>query len=369
MIEKARISQPMEPRMWCSVIRGLLLPLTEHNIDPAALLAECGIAEEDLEKPHGEVPLKKYLQFFTAAAKAANDPLLALRLARTASPETLGALGFLFLSSRTLFEAMTNFCHYMNLLQDTTHVQLARDGQDLSFTYQLYHVSDADCRQDVEFSLAHTCRMMRIYGGTDIVISAVNFRHSPSAPVRDYESLLKAPVFFEQDTNSIVFPSSLAQTRSKAFDSSLSGILQDFLDEKLERNIGVQSFSDQVSRTLINGNLTPPTTAAKVARHLGVSEPTLFRRLKAEGSSFTGIVDTINFEIARHYLATSSLSITQIAFVIGFAESASFTRAFSRWSNGQTPSRYRRMIMAQKTGRQHLTTVTEPQRPTPATPT
>jgi AraC-like DNA-binding protein len=346
MTHKAPVSQPLEPRMWCSVIRGLLLPLTEHNIDPTPLLAECGITENDLRKPHGEVPLKKYLQFFSATAKAANDPLLALRLARTASPETLGALGFLFLSSRTLFEAMSHFCHYMNLLQDTTHVQFYQRPQEFVFTYQLYHVSDSVCRQDVEFSLAHTCRMMRIYAGADIEISAVNFRHSRSAPAREYQNLLRAPVYFEQDTNSIVIPASLAKARSKVIDSSLSGILQDFLDEKLEKHCHVQTFTDRVSRALIDGNLTPPITAANISRHLGVSEPTLYRRLKAEGESFTNIVDKINFEIARNYLAESSLSITQIAYVIGFSEAASFTRAFSRWSNGQTPSRYRQKMLS-----------------------
>lgn len=337
--------------MWCSVIRGQLLPMAEHNIDTAAVLAECGIAEQDLQKPHGEVPLKKYLRFIETAAETAKEPLLALRLARSAGPETLGALGFLFLSSRTLFDAMKNFCHYMNLLQDTTHVQLREDAGEFTFSYQLYHVSDTDSRQDVEFSLAHTCRMMRIFGGPDIEISAVNFRHSPSAASRDYENLLKAPVFFEQDENSIQFPSPCAQIRSKIFDPSLSGILQDFLDEELERRNRVQTFSDQVSRALIDGVLAPPVTAAKVARYLGVSEPTLYRRLKAEGAAFAQIVDTMNFEIARNYLSESSLSITQIAHLIGFSESASFTRAFARWSNGQTPSQFRNAVNSRKKGR------------------
>jgi len=339
-------SQNIEPRMWCSVIRGLFLPLTEQNIDPDVLLAECGIEKNEIQGPHDEVSLRKYLNFFAAASSAANDPLLALRLARAASAETLGALGFLFLSSRTLYEAMTNFCYYMNLLQDTTHVQFSKTGDDYSFTYQLYHVSDADSRPDVEFSLAHTCRMMRMFAGPDIKIHAVNFRHSPSAHMRDYESLLKAPVYFEQETNSILFPSETAQMRGNALDTSLSGILKEFLDEKLERSKRVQSFSDQVSRAIIDGNLTPPVTAAKVASHLGVSEPTLYRRLKAEGNSFAKISDVINFEIARNYLAESSLSITQIAYMIGFSESANFTRAFSRWSKGQTPSQYRREVLA-----------------------
>ncbi|RME62354.1 MAG: AraC family transcriptional regulator [Alphaproteobacteria bacterium] len=335
-------TQPQEPRIWSSVIRGLLLPLAEHNVDTAGLLAMHGIADSDLQKPHGEIPLKTYLKFMEAAAAQAGDPLLGLRLARSAGPETLGALGFLFLSSRTLIEAMHNFCQYMNLLQDATHVQLTQNAEEINFAYQLYHVEGVESRQDVEFSISLTCRLIRIYGGPQVELSAVTFRHAPSAPKADYQRLLKAPVYFDQETNSISFPANTGHLRGKVLDHGLSRILQDYLDEELERRNRIRSFSDQVSRALMDGSVAPPLTAPKIARHLGISQATLYRRLKGEHTTFGTLVDSRNFELARAYLAQSSLSVTQIAHLVGFADSASFTRAFSRWSAGQTPSAYRK---------------------------
>ena len=99
-----------EPRIWSSVVRGLQLPLAEQNVDYQALLADCEITEDDLKKVHGKIPLKKYLRFMEHAATIADDPLLGIRLARSCGPETLGAVGFLFLSSRTLAEALADFC-------------------------------------------------------------------------------------------------------------------------------------------------------------------------------------------------------------------------------------------------------------------
>ncbi len=337
-----RRSHSAEPRIWSSVVLGLLSVLAEQNVNTAKILAASDLTVDDIQKPQSEIPLKKYLKFLESAAKETNDPLVGIRLARLAGPETLGAIGFLFLSSRTLGEAMGNLQHYISLLQGRTHVQLVQNEDEISFSYQLYQASDMARRQDVEFSLALTCRLIRIYSGYNVRISSVNFRHSPAAPKIDYERLLKAPVFFEQDANSLSFPAAFGQIRSKVLDCSLAPILQDFLDGEVNRRRKMQTFTDEVSRLLMEGGVTPPITAAKVAHRLGLSQATFYRRLKSENTSFSHIVDDRNFELARSYLTELSLPITQIAHLIGFAESASFTRAFIRWSGGETPSQFRK---------------------------
>ena len=346
----ATTQTPTEPRIWSSVVRGLQLPLTEHNIDFEQLLSSCGIDQDDLQKVHGKVPLRRYLRLMETAAELAGDPLLGVRLARSCGPETLGAVGFLFLSSRTLAEALSDFCAYLNLLQDTTDFQFTQDRRHIAFHYQMYGIPDIDCRQDVEFSLALTSRMIRIFGGADVEISGVSFRHSPSVPATEYERLLKAPTSFNQESNSVRIPARLARLRAHAFDSSLASILKDFLDGELERRGRIRSVPDQVRHALIGNRIPAPVTAGKVAKYLGVSQATLYRRLKAEGTTFGKLLDEVHFEIARNYLAVSALSVTQIAHIVGFAESASFTRAFTRWTGGTTPSQFRKAAVQQGFG-------------------
>mgnify|MGYP001823516322 FL=1 len=108
--------------------------------------------------------------------------------------------------------------------------------------------------------------------------------------------------------------------------------------------------SDQVRHVLLGNRVKAPVTADKMARYLGISAATLYRRLKAEGLTYGKIHDDVHFEIAKDYLADSALSVTQIAHIIGFSESASFTRAFARWSSGLTPSEYRKSGMAGSPG-------------------
>ena len=336
------------PSIWSSVLRGLQLPFAEQNLDFLALLESCEIEPGDLSRAHSKIPLERYLKLMNRAAGLANDPLLGIRLARTCGPETLGAVGFLFLSSRTLAEALSDLCTYLTLLQDATDFQFVRNRDSIAFHYSLYGAADVDCRQDVEFSLCLTARLIRMFGGSDIEIGAFYFRHSPQLPVSEYERLLRAPTYFNQECNCVTLPAVMANVRGQALDANLSDLLKEFLDDEAAQRGRLRTFADQVRQILLGGRIQAPVTARKLARYLNTSTATLHRRLAKQDTTLREIVDQVNFETARNYLSSSSLPVTQIGYILGYAEAASFTRAFQRWSGGLTPSAYRRMEADQR---------------------
>jgi AraC-like DNA-binding protein len=77
-----------------------------------------------------------------------------------------------------------------------------------------------------------------------------------------------------------------------------------------------------------------------VARRLGVTERTLRRRLQDEGISFRELREQTLLTLACEQLASSDLTITEIAFATGFSELSAFHRAFVRWT-GLTPTAWR----------------------------
>ena len=84
-----------------------------------------------------------------------------------------------------------------------------------------------------------------------------------------------------------------------------------------------------------------PIAVEDLARALGVSDRTLNRRLKrASGESPKQFIDRVRFETARILLETSECSLKQLAASSGYADTASFRRAFHRYS-GMTPGAYR----------------------------
>ena len=84
----------------------------------------------------------------------------------------------------------------------------------------------------------------------------------------------------------------------------------------------------------------PVATLESIASEMRMSPRTLQRRLTTEGTTFARVYETVREELARAYVADAKMPLTEIAFLLGYAELSAFLRAFKRWT-GKTPSQFR----------------------------
>lgn len=81
---------------------------------------------------------------------------------------------------------------------------------------------------------------------------------------------------------------------------------------------------------------TGPVRIELVARALGCSRQTLYRRLKAEGLTFEQVLDDLRRHRALALVRDAALPVKEIAWRLGFSDPAAFSRAFKRWT-GKSP--------------------------------
>ena len=74
-----------------------------------------------------------------------------------------------------------------------------------------------------------------------------------------------------------------------------------------------------------------------VAKKLGLSERTLTRKLADEGATYERVVDQLRHSLALEYVRETGVSLSQIAWLLGYEEATSFNHAFRRWT-GRSPS-------------------------------
>jgi AraC-like DNA-binding protein len=98
--------------------------------------------------------------------------------------------------------------------------------------------------------------------------------------------------------------------------------------------------TDQVRELLAPRVASGSTDMQEIARMLGMSSTTLWRRLGDEGTRFTAVLDQVRHEAALHYLRRANPRVSEIAAALGFRDPRAFIKAFRRWS-GTTPMRYR----------------------------
>lgn len=75
----------------------------------------------------------------------------------------------------------------------------------------------------------------------------------------------------------------------------------------------------------------------RVARDMGLSRQTLYRRLKSEGVTFEQLLDQLRHKLALRLLGDQHMPVKQAAWRLGFSDPAAFSRAFKRWT-GTAPS-------------------------------
>jgi AraC-like DNA-binding protein len=114
-------------------------------------------------------------------------------------------------------------------------------------------------------------------------------------------------------------------------------------DQMLARIDASKSVSHETARRLAERLAAGEPAQAAIAKQMGMSERTLQRRLQSEGTSFNRLLEDARRSIAMGYLADRKLAAYEVSFLLGYAEPATFFRAFKRWT-GQTPQQYRASV-------------------------
>lgn len=98
-----------------------------------------------------------------------------------------------------------------------------------------------------------------------------------------------------------------------------------------------------VARLLLTRYVCGDATLCDVARDLGIHPKTLNRRLLQEHTNFRTLRSRTRFQLATQFLTHTSLKVYDIAEALGYAETSTFTRAFSTWA-GKSPNVWRKQF-------------------------
>jgi YesN/AraC family two-component response regulator len=96
------------------------------------------------------------------------------------------------------------------------------------------------------------------------------------------------------------------------------------------------SLRNQIEAILVSILHTGDANIDVIAERLALSRQTIFRKLKAEGTTFQELLDELRRQMALDYLRGNKASVHEIAYLVGFSDPASFSRAFKRWT-GHSP--------------------------------
>lgn len=258
----------------------------------------------------------------------------------------LGVLGLAVKTAPTLRGSLQRVERYFRLVADTADYRLEEDGESAFFVIESRSGDHPALPVRNECALAGFVHNMRRFVGQDLVLESVSFRH----PCRDdparYAAGFGCPVHFEAERDAIVFSRRMLDMPNLLGDPAVSEFLTRHLDAELDKIGGPdRSTGEPPIKAALQRHLTPdlssgPPAASAAARSLGMSERTLFRRLSDEGLTYREVVQDAQIRLAQELLGNSGNTIAEVAFLTGFSEQSSFSRAFKR-RVGDTPAQFR----------------------------
>ena len=254
--------------------------------------------------------------------------------------DDLGVLGLAIKTAPTLRASLQRVERYFRLVTDTAIYHLNETG-DLAF----FAIEGQTAHHPVlafrnETALAGFAVNMKRVVGSDLTFEYVCFRHSCRSTPGRYAAHFGCPVKFDAKRDAIAFDPAVLDLPNLLGDQAVA----DFLTAHLETEMSSIEDTPSLSKTLVHRLTTALSNgapqAAQVAQEMGLSERTLYRRLAEEGLTFRDVLGQAQSALAQELLRDSDASIAEIAFLTGFSEQSTFSRAFKRWL-GQAPAQFR----------------------------
>jgi AraC-like DNA-binding protein len=313
--------------------------LEAEGQDSRALFERADLDPDKLSDPDARYPVEGMCRLWRLSAQVTDDPYFGLKVASFWHPTTINALGYSWMASDSLRDALTRMERYGRMV--TTVAEMSLEEFDDHFAFRIRPLlSRAEVPSEaVDAGLATFVGMCRMSYGTDFhPLRVVTQRPGFEDPTR-YIEYFCAPVEFSAPENILYFSKEALEAHLPTANPRLARINDQVITEYLAR-FDKGSTSMRVRSKLIDLLSAGNVTQQDVADSLHMSLRTLQRKLSDEDTSYKDLLDETRRELANQYLRQGCLSVSEVTYLLGFSEPSNFARAFKRWT-GRTPSEFR----------------------------
>lgn len=292
-----------------------------------------------LNDPEARISVDAEQAVWAAALEATGDPTLPLRAAALVRGEDYRVLLWLGRHSPTVGEALSRVARWFSLVNRDVSLSV-KPGATPALVFTVASLPAPLPRAAVDYTLAVTTLRMREATSGALQLLRVDVPY-PAPADRVAEGLFGCPVRHNSGRAALVCTPAGWQAPVPGADAALGRILEEHAALLVERIPANSDWLDDVEKAIAIALPDGAPSVADAARGLGLGARTLQRRLGSRGLTYKEVLDGVRERLARMHLTDTSLSLAEVAFLLGFSDQSAFTRAFKRWT-GRTPASVRR---------------------------
>ena len=329
----------IEHSMLATVVLPASRALRLRGVDAMEVLERVGIDPAGLARPDWRLSHDLWNRFMHECVTVTNDEAFGLVAADQMQPQSLRGLGLAWLASDTVYDGLRRMVRFGKLISTGANPHIEEDGDLVHVVLDRTIEVDNFAYAGTDFAIGMIARMCRLTLGEFIAPMAIEMeRPTPMEPDR-WASMLASKLQFNCERTRMTWVRSDIMDPlvtgdpelARANDEQTQAYLDSFMSQGVSRDVIIK-----IVERLPDG----PPSQNQIADDLSVSNRTLQRKLKDEGTSFMDLLQDTRLQLARKYLRQPSRSVVETAYMLGFSEPSTFSRAFKRWT-GLAPAEYR----------------------------
>ena len=317
---------------------------TQQGADYTALVKLSEESVDDLCREDYRVGAEVYNRVVEAAVEQTEDPWFGLHIGEYLNLSAAGLIAQITMSSRNVKEALDYCCEFASLGCRALVMNFEEEKECYRLTFTpdplWLQQSEEAVRHTIDGTIVFTIREFHALTRQKHFPISVALPYQPPWDPKEYNRILRCPVKFGQDQTEILFEKAHIEAPVITSDYNLLRILVEHAREKEESLKREQGFLSVVRKSIINMVRPEFPTINEVASNLNLSVRTMQRKLKEEGVTYKDLMEGLRKEFALSYLKRADLSISEVAYLLSYADASTFIRSFKRWT-GQTPKSFR----------------------------
>ncbi len=330
-----------------ALVYRMITTMVEDHPARDALIAELGVEPGVEGHPLDEmVPVAQLNAAHHHIARYLNDDFASWRFGFLFEPDSIGILGYLWRHTATLEDMMDHHVKYLGLLMDVVSATFlpVDGGRRIEWRPDPRWVRQdpIGVQREHEAAIGFFSKAMQVMTGLPLMPKSITFQRSrPAAFPESFRPYLDVSTF-DEELHSITFHDADLRRPLVSHNPHILSTLQGYAADVLEAlDAGEGDLPSQVEETLIRSFSGSFLQIHEVAEMYNMSARNLQRHLSEAGTSFRRILNDVKLSLAKTYLNDRELSVSEIAFILGYAELPAFIRFF-RKHTGLSPGDFRR---------------------------
>ncbi|MBB5017561.1 AraC-like DNA-binding protein [Chitinivorax tropicus] len=314
-----------------------------HGIALSDLAVAAGLPADALTPTPEQLPVLDYLRVLNAAASLSHDAWFGVHVGEAMRLANYAVYGMIILSCRTFGEAIAQVMRYEALAHDLGRTGLRIDGAVAEYIWYSPWLEALPCRHMPESVMVGIKVFVDWMAGRAMPVESVHFAHAKPDHADELQRIFCCPMVFDASEYKARFPAAVLNWPVPHAEPSLFPVLVQHAEQLLQARAQAYQTPEIVSRVreaIVHSLAQDKARLNLIATGLGMTVRTLQRKLKDADSSFQQVLDHTRCDLAKHYLRETDLSLTDIAFLLGYQEQSSFNHAFKEWL-GVNPGAWR----------------------------